>query len=387
MNIICGWSKLFLAGLAVLLFSSPAFAQTTQLSQDNVLNSDYFAAGDTVTVSGVVNGDAYITGGTIIIDGTINGDAMLAGGNITINGEITQDLRVAGGDITINGPVKRNLTVAGGDVQIGKSGAIAGNVLGLFGNLELYGSVIGNSRLMGGQAMIDGPIGGSVDAKVGKLALGETANISGNLTYTSEEHVEMAPMATIAGTVQYDKSSMKWDESSRRKVGEDIAKAWAGFKTGAAIIDFIGAAIIGLLLLRLLPNRMLHMTEIIRDHPVKAWLIGFATLVLAPMVFFFLMITIVGIPLSMLLLFGLLAFYFFAKIPVVYFVGRYVTEKMNNGDRRGWAFISGLLLYILVTMLPIIGFIAKLITLPLGIGTLLLEKKYFYHLLQEKKLI
>ena len=380
-------SVLFSIILTIVL-AAPVSAQSQMLPKDQVIEDDYYAAGETVTVSGTVQGDAYVAGGTVIIDGNIEGDAMVAGGNVTINGEIGQDLRIAGGNVTINGVVTRNLTAAGGDVQLGKSGSVQGNILGMFGNFEQYGTIGGKATLLGGNAVLNAQIANGVDAKVGKLSLGESAQIDGNLSYTSEETASIAPNASVSGMVQFTKSPVDWANHERREERERSAvAAWSGFKVASAIFDFITTAIIGLFFLRLMPMRMLHMTELIRANALKSWGIGLIVLVLSPAVLLFLIITIVGIPLSALLFFGLVALYMLAKIPVVYFLGRYIMGKMNNGDRRGWAFIAGLAIYILITLVPFVGWIVKFITLPLGIGTLLMEKKYFYDLLQQKKMV
>src|SRR5687767_13900949 len=67
------------------------------LSKGEIINHDYFAAGNTVNLSGTVNGDAYIAGGNVTVDGTVNGDLLAAGGNVTILGKVTGNVRTAGG--------------------------------------------------------------------------------------------------------------------------------------------------------------------------------------------------------------------------------------------------------------------------------------------------
>ena len=63
----------------ILIFPLSIFAQTNDptrgktviLSKDQIIDHDYFAAGDTVTIDGTVNGDAYVAGGQVNINGVI----------------------------------------------------------------------------------------------------------------------------------------------------------------------------------------------------------------------------------------------------------------------------------------------------------------------------
>lgn len=61
--------------------------------------TNYFAAGEGVTISGTINGDVFVFGGKTYIDGTVNGDVLAAGGQVTIDGPVSGNVRVAGGDI------------------------------------------------------------------------------------------------------------------------------------------------------------------------------------------------------------------------------------------------------------------------------------------------
>ena len=56
------------------------------LPRDQVVDSDYYTAGRSVTISGSVKGDAYITAGTIDFEGTVDGDLIAAGGVVNIRG-------------------------------------------------------------------------------------------------------------------------------------------------------------------------------------------------------------------------------------------------------------------------------------------------------------
>src|SRR4030042_3865228 len=99
--------------LSLILFSLPIVVlakdsekpKNFEVKKDEVIDHDYLAAGESVTISGVVNGDVYAAGANVTIDGKINGDLLAGAGMITLLGEVTDDVRIAGGNILINGTV------------------------------------------------------------------------------------------------------------------------------------------------------------------------------------------------------------------------------------------------------------------------------------------
>src|SRR3989344_7344771 len=129
--------------LIVLLFI-PLFVFTpVALAQENlrsgevsilekveVINKDYFSAGERVVLSGSVNGDAYLAGGNILVDGNIDGDLLVAGGNVNISGVIKGDVRAAGGSVEISGAVGGNVTAVAGNIRVGKGAEVLGSLGG-----------------------------------------------------------------------------------------------------------------------------------------------------------------------------------------------------------------------------------------------------------------
>src|SRR3989344_2005948 len=132
----------------ILIFPLSIFAQTNDptrgktviLSKDQIIDHDYFAAGDTVT-----------------IDGTVNGDAYVAGGQVNING-------------VIKGGVQRNITLLGGNITIDNDAAVAGNAV-----------VVG----------------------VGTMEISPDAVIHGNLDYWSSDEAAISASANVRGKTTF----------------------------------------------------------------------------------------------------------------------------------------------------------------------------------------
>jgi hypothetical protein len=76
-----------------------------------------------------------------------------------------------------------------------------------------------------------------------------------------------------------------------------------------------------------------------------------------------------------------------AKIPVIYFLGEWVLQKTANKAHQVWALILGLVIYGIVTMLPIIGGLVGFLVTIFGLGAWLIAKKQIYTEARKKNLI
>ena len=114
-------------------------------------------------------------------------------------------------------------------------------------------------------------------------------------------------------------------------------------------------------------------------HPLKT--LGFGTLgvVFLPIVAILLMVTIIGIPLSLILL----AFYgvalYISKIILSVYLSRFVQNRLNGSNTQAfWLFLLALVLLTGLGALPIVGLVIRLLTISLGVGAIafaLLDKQ------------
>ncbi|PIT89126.1 MAG: hypothetical protein COU27_01960, partial [Candidatus Levybacteria bacterium CG10_big_fil_rev_8_21_14_0_10_36_7] len=101
--------------------------------------------------------------------------------------------------------------------------------------------------------------------------------------------------------------------------------------------------------------------------------LGFAALVLTPVAIIILFVTLVGIPLAMIGLFVYLTFLYVARIFVMFWVGEKIFELAKKKARYGWVFVVGLIVYYLVTMLPIVGGLIVFVSTSVGWGAMLIR--------------
>lgn len=311
--------------------------------------SDYFYSNDKVDVKNDVTGDAYLVGGDVMVDSNILGDLLVAGGNVTVNGKVDRDLLIAGGSVTVNS-------------EIG-----------------------GNVRVLSGDFTLNGRIGKNLSIMSGNIILSKSAVVTGNLTYLSAENASVDPEAKISGQIKKLDIPRSVKEAKIAGMNE-IRPAMTAVRSAFNVFGFAFSVLAGYLLLNFFPKRMIRKTEILTQAPLRCWLTGFLILVISPVLFIFLAVTIIGIPLAISLFFIYLVSIYFAKIWVGFALGRKLALRFKQGDRRGWALVSGLFIIYLLEVMNL-GFFVSLLVVPLGVGVLYLEKKELYQTLVAKKLL
>ena len=246
----------FVFFLVLLVLPVKALAQSNfrsrevvLLEKEEVVNDNYFAAGELVNVVGTVNGDAYLAGGNLIVEGTVNGDVLAAGGNITIKGNVTGNVRVAGGQINISGTVGRNITAVGGQITILDNAEVGGSLTVAGGNIEVNAPLGGSMNAAGGSLNVANTIPGNLNYAGDKLRLSSNAAVIGDLNYFSEKDAQISKSASVSGTVvkhSPPKEAIEARESAKR-AGPKLMSLWT-------VISFVSALILGYFLTRFLPN-------------------------------------------------------------------------------------------------------------------------------------
>jgi cytoskeletal protein CcmA (bactofilin family) len=368
---------------SVIFAANGSTPKNVTLAKDQTVNKDYFAAGNNVTLSGTVNGDAYLAGGNITVDGVVNGDLIVAGGFIDIKGKISSNVRAAGGQIIISGQIGRNVSLAAGSISLDNTAKISGSLTAAANTITVNFPVGKDANLAGETISINSALGGNVNVAASQLILSPDAKIPGNLTYWSQNKVEESSGATVSGIITQNVVSTPNVEVEKAKFTGFFKQLSLTLK----IISFVSTLIVGLLLIRFFPVSTKKIVNTISVNVWKSMGLGFLTLAAAPLIIFGLMLTVVGIPLAVALIFAILFMGYVAKIFVAMVIGEKLLNLFKRKAEMGWTFAVGLLLYTFLRLIPIIGPIMALVTAFVGIGAVIAEKRNFYLDLRKKDLL
>lgn len=354
----------FAVCVGALVLDSRTLAEDPQPAASTTPESGTFVAGDEVVTRGDISGSSVLAGGRVESSATVHGNTVLFGGDVRVTGTSSQDLYAVGGDIAIDGRVGKDVRVAGGQVVIGPSAEVQGDVTIAGGRVVINGRVAGDVELAGGQVRLNGPVGGDVDVRAGQLEIGPDARIEGRIRYQTEDAPRIDPAAQIKGGVE---------PTPKRWYGH-----WPGRRAGLGGPGWFGMLVVGTIMILASPalgGRLLaHLKS--RTGAVIGW--GAVCLFATPIALVLCAITIIGIPLAVLLLFGYLLALLVGYASGLVALGQWLLARVAPARAAGvgWQILALLVAVIAVGILrrlPFIGALVGFTVVVLGIGVLAIE--------------
>ena len=314
--------------------------------------------GDVVTVPSTEtwDGNLYLFAGQVTVDGDVDGDLTATGGLVAANGAVAGDLLAAGGRVLMVGAVVGDVRAAGGQVEI--TGSVGGDVLVTGGQVSfISGSTVGGDVIVtGGQVTVDGDVEGSV--------VGTAGQYSSSGVIGGENNVEVAETQPT----------------------ESVALG--------GIRQFLVIVVVGGLMLLFLPRVLEAADNSLRTSPVGSFLggilaflgyIGFCiVVVLATLILAVVFVIILLGPLAALtilggiLAIGLVSYLFWLAVAfladVVVALGLAHVVSRPGPDESRWRELLllavGAIVVVVVTTLPVVGPLAKLLVVVFGLGAL-----------------
>lgn len=377
MKKLSAFPAVLLSATCYLLFAIffPAYAstQTFVLGKNEVIDSDYLKANDSLIINGKVKGDAFLVAGLVDVNGDIDGDLFIFGGKINVNGRIGQSLRVLGGDVSLNGGVGRNVAILGGNVSINKSASVAGSLLSVAGNLSVNSPKIEKGiRFFGARMFLNSFVSKDVFAVANQeLILGPEASIAGNLKYTGSKEAVIEKGATVSGRVLFEPETKENGFPSFFQTRRFL-DAYSRIKPLVLISDLLVSLFVGYVLINLFPKIFEKVTVAITKEPFAS--LGWGTIggLLFLLAIILLTLTIVGIPIAILLGLSFFLISFMAKLFASFFIGRQILVNFV-GDRRGWALSLGLVIFYLLNFIPVLGRFIQMVLTLVALGALVLS--------------
>ncbi len=352
------------------------------LSAGKEVQGDYFAFGPHVEISGVVHGDVYAAGGEVLVDGVVDGDLIVAGGEVRVSGEVTQDIRMAGGTVTLSGKVHRNATIGGGDVHLTDSSHLKGSAVIGAGNLLLGGSIDGDARIGAGNVTLSKTIGGDLAAAAPAIRLTSRASVGKNIRYWSEDEPSIDEGATVLGTV----TGHPIPEVFKGKEKE-VRRGVVGMKILAGLVSFVSTLVLGLLLLRIYPVFTAKAVSTIQERPWVTLGVGGVVLVGTPLVAFVCVASVLGVPLGLMLAAMYFVTLYLGRVFVILWLGRRLLRRASDSSSASRAFVAGLAVYFILSLVPLVGGLITMLTIVTGLGALLVTKKELVVKLRNEQIV
>jgi cytoskeletal protein CcmA (bactofilin family) len=405
--------------LAVLIIVPPVWAVESRsgdqviVGPDEVVDDDLYATANQVVVEGTIRGDLVAFGQSVTVDGTVEGDLIAAGQSVEIGGEVDDDARIAGQALLLGegASVGDDLIAAAYSLQ-NEPESNVGGTLWYAGYQALLAGTVGqnlagavNALTLGGEigadanVDVDGEEGGAappgflpvpqtpIPTVEPGLTLTDTALIGGNLTYQSSTEAQIDPGAQIEGDVVREERPVEEEEATRSPLAEGVLDA-----LGSLVTLFL----VGLLLVWLAPRWIRRRAYTVLDRPLASlgWgllglvaflILGIVILLVTILLAIVLGLLTLGSLVALIVVLGLLAeaalvlaFWistgYLAQIVVGFLAGVLLLESVvpGRGAGRVLPLVVGLIVYVILVAIPVLGSIVGLIVVLLGLGALLI---------------
>ena len=370
-------SKQIFAGLAVTLvavlltfsISAPVLAADLRsgdiitVASGEVVDDDLYVAGGTITIDGTVNGDLWAIGNTITVNGEVTGSIVAAGQTVNINGNVDHAARLAGDSVNISGNVRGDLLVFSSQTNIASKAKIGGDLIFGSGNVRVDGLVEGDIKGGGNQVAISNGVVGDIELQAENLTVASTADIGGNLTYTSENEADIQSGAKIGGKTTHNLPEVK--------------KAGPFSGIGGKVLGFLMALVTGLIIILVAPGRSASIADSIRAKPWASLGWGAVILFATPVAAIIACFTVIGIPVALIALALYAIAIYISQVFVGLFIGRWIIGRFREVESRAimiGALASGLFIIAILRLIPFLGFWVGLAVALFGLGAVIVSE-------------
>lgn len=269
----------------------------------------------------------------------------------------------------------REIVAFGRDVVL-KKNETSRDIVVIGGNADIEGTVEGDVVVVFGSAKITGMVERGLVVVLGSSDVGPNAKIKRDAVVVGGK-LNLAPGAEVGGerveVVLGDKfPGFGW-------VGDWFVKGlmWArplppqfGWVWGVAA----AFAVIYLLLAALFPQPVQSCVNALQFKPAGSFLAGLLALALFGPVVFLLIMSVAGILVAPILFFALLIAVFFGKVAVYRSTGEHLGRRLHVAALESplVALLVGLIIFYLLYMIPVIGFLVWGVATAWGLGAVLM---------------
>ncbi len=309
--------------------TSTAFVAGRNVEITSTIDGAAFVAGQVVKVSSYQD-YLFVAGESVVLDHASTKDAFVAGNVLSFKDGSYRDVYAAGSSITIDTNINRNAYLAGDVVTI---------------NREIYGDVY---------------------IAADKIKLGDKAYIAGTMHYPRESKLDVSDSAKINNKKSY---------KGRTEPEVKVKLSFIDTVIIPGIISYFSILLVSFILLALGKKTFDKWEKEKKDAGTifKYIGLGLAGLILVPIACGLVMITIIGIPLSLMVFCLYFMFLYLSIIPTAYYVGNWAFKDVIKNKYLLLA--VSLLILVVLKMIPILGGFIGFVSLCFGLGMLIMLVK------------
>jgi cytoskeletal protein CcmA (bactofilin family) len=328
--------KFTVPALSTLLFillasSAPAIdfksADTFSLPCDQTISNELWLQARTITFAGHAGDDCFLLAdsisqvstaaiSTVRLPGTFGADLWAAGESVEFNGSVIHHTRLAAmKTLLVAGRIDGNLMALAPTITLSTNALVGGSALLAGQDIILNGKIAGNTQIYGATVTLAGQFEGNLSVTASDINVMPGTRIAGNLVYRMDRDLVLDSRVEVGGKMI----------KAEHLQPEKSASTSANLLLQLGLL--CGAILTGLVFVSLMPGIVALSVHKLGESPWRCILFGFVAFALIPMTAFFLIFTLVGIPLSATLVLADLILMYLGKIVVGLHVGHLIIRR------------------------------------------------------------
>ncbi len=241
----------------------------------------------------------------------------------------------------------------GGSRTVGPDETVFGDLVIFGGRVEVFGTIEGDLISIGGDALVEGRITGDLVNVGGNLRMERGSSVEGDLVQVGGS-VWRDPQVQIGGSFRSYGITEPFRVGFPGWVFRPVVSAWG------SVFGFFYQLLFTLLVAFLFSNNVRGVASTLKREWGMSLLVGFLGFILLVPAVLFLIITILGIPLALIVLLGYYLAIILGQVGIFFLLGEWLLEKFGRKDEKviGVAVVGLLGIFIvrlLIRLVPFIG--------------------------------
>lgn len=360
-----------LAAVVTIAISLPAMSETVVTEA----GGDTYAAGETVVRTLDADRDVFAAGRSTTVLGKTQGDMHVSGFDVKMSADVSEDAYAAGATVTISGTVGADLSAAGFTVRLEPSARVGENARLMAATLNIEAPISGSLAATGRDVYLNAEVTGDARIFAKSLRFGPNARVDGQLTYSTEDKLDVPASVASADRVQFEPvdAGRVWDELENIRempILPTMASMLFGF-----LITLLFFVVLGAIALGFFPKRLEAMRASVSNAFGQTALLGVVGLSLlfgaVPVV----ALTIVGLPLVPILLLLIVATWTFSYALGAYAIATRIWFGLGGDADPGMLvrlviFAAAIIAIALLNFILFVGWVVNYTLVLLGLGAI-----------------
>lgn len=337
---------------------------------------DTFYSGAQVSQSIDTVGDTFVAARSAKLNGAAQGDLHVSGFDVSVSADASGDLYAMGATVVIRGNIGEDLSAMGFSVRTESTSYTKGNARLMANSVTVEGAVGGALSVTARDVILNAPIRGDVRILAQSLSFGPDAVVTGTLTYSTPDMIDVPTGVASADRVNFEKASngRAWEE------WQDVGSTLPKFPTFASmffgfLVSLLFFVALAALMLAFMPKRLAAMRRNTAKAPGQTLLLGVIGLSMLIGLVPITAMTIVGIPFTPVTLLAIVVAWTLGYALGAYSIAMWIWTGLGGDDdpsnlTRLMVYAGAIIFIVLLNFIPFIGWVANYTLVLLGIGAM-----------------